>query len=94
MNTVHRAPALRKMALSTGVGCFTVSHISIIVINFLFWLCWVTAALWAFLWFGGLGLLSSCGAGASCCRGFLAAGPGPSTCAQESWLPGPRAQAR
>ena len=49
MNTVHRAPALRKMALSTGVGCFTVSHISIIVINFLFWLCWVTAALWVFL---------------------------------------------
>ena len=72
MNTVHRAPALRKMALSTGVGCFTVSHISIIVINFLFWLCWVTAALWAFLWFGGLGLLSSCGAGAS-----LLQAPGP-----------------
>ena len=94
MNTVHRATGLRKMALSTGVGSFTVNHISIIVINFLFLAVLVTAALWAFLWFGGLGLLSSCGAGASCCRGFLVAAREPSTWAQESWLPGPRAQAR
>ena len=51
VNKVHRAPALRKMTVSTRVSCFTVNliYIIIILVLFYFWLCWVAVALWAFL---------------------------------------------
>ena len=80
-----------------------VAHsVFLIALYIYFWLYWVFVAVWDFLQLQRAGLLSTCGVWASHCSDFSsgtwALGHGGfrscSTCAQQLWLLGSRAQAQ